>query len=246
MKNQLLQIQQVSKVFPGYPWVTALTGIDFQVISGEFVVILGPSGCGKTTLLRLLAGLEKPSSGLCRYRGQEIDSPSLAISYLFQEPRLFPWLTVAENMGLSGHSEGLTALARRMGLADFLKSFPHQLSGGMAKRVSLARALLANPEVLLLDEPLANLDLPTKIGLQQELISIWRRGITSIMVTHDLDEALAVASRILLFSPRPGRIIHDVVLDMDHPRSQDDQRYLLWKRQIMNWTMEVLNHESTK
>ncbi len=239
MANELLQVKQVSKVFGDQQEaVTALQGVEFSISTGEFVVILGPSGCGKTTLLRMLAGLEFPSEGRCFFDSGEIKGPGLQRSYLFQEPRLFPWLTVEQNIRLTGAQKDIAPLVAKMGLEKFLKAYPHQLSGGMAKRASLARALLPNPKTLLLDEPLANLDGATKYALQQELLRIWQTGITCVLVTHDVDEALALATRILLFSPRPGKIIQDAKIKLAYPRNDLSSMYIDWKQKLMKWIRE--------
>ena len=172
------------------------------------MTILGPSGCGKSTLLRIIAGLLPPSGGRCLYKGEPIRKPSLERGYVFQEPRLFPWLTVLENIGLGGGSA--QEIVEKMDLQGFGEALPHELSGGMAQRVALARALAAKPKLLLLDEPLASLDSHLRSRLQMELRRIWQQeGVTCILVTHDIEEALALGTRLMVLSRRPGRVLID-------------------------------------
>ena len=217
--------------------IVALEGLDLTIRAGEFVTIIGPSGCGKTTLLRIMAGLTSPSDGHCYYNGKEIVGPSLERGYVFQDPRLFPWLTVLDNVRLAGE-KGEWFLAK-MHLSEFKDAFPHELSGGMAKRVALARALAPEPDLLLLDEPLTNLDLSTRKSLQKELHNIWQQGVTCILVTHDIDEALTLGTRLILLSQRPARIMHDIMLDSPFPRNQNSEEYQSWKQRIIDLTMGV-------
>lgn len=239
----LIDVVQVTKVFSGRQRVHALDSVSFSMDSDEFVVILGPSGCGKTTLLRMLAGLEAPTSGSCFFDGQTISRPSRRRAYVFQEPRLFPWLSVGTNIRLGGGREGLSELVDRVGLAEFVSAYPHHLSGGMAKRAALARALASEPDVLLLDEPLANLDVPTRETLYPLLADIWRSGPACLLVTHDVDEALMLATRILLFSPRPGHLAHELLIELDFPRHRGCSEYQELRETIMELSMEVAKHE---
>ncbi len=238
----LIDVIQVTKVFSSRQRVHALDSVSFSVDSDEFVVILGPSGCGKTTLLRVLAGLEFPTSGTCRFHGQAITRPSRRRAYVFQEPRLFPWLSVGTNIRLGGQRDGLTELVKKMGLAEFSSVYPHQLSGGMAKRAALARALASEPELILLDEPLANLDVPTRETLYPLLTEIWQNGPACLSVTHDVDEALMLATRILLLSPRPGRLVHELHVDLDFPRDTRCSAYQQWRKTVLELSMEVAKH----
>ena len=172
----------------------ALRNISMEICSGEFLAVMGPSGCGKTTLLRIMAGLTEPTAGRRLYRGRAITSPSRERGYVFQEPRLFPWLTVLENVELGGY--GGLELLQEVGIGEFAHVYPHQLSGGMAKRAALARALAARPELLLLDEPFANLDQDTKAGLIRLIRGIWQMGTTCVIVTHDLREVAGLATGV--------------------------------------------------
>ena len=240
MGRPVLQLENVSKKFNDGDergTVVALEGLDLTICAGEFVTIIGPSGCGKTTLLRIMAGLTSPSEGHCYYKGNEIVGPSLERGYVFQDPRLFPWLTVLDNVRLAGE-KGERFLAK-MHLSEFKDAFPHELSGGMAKRAALARALAAEPDLLLLDEPLTNLDLSTRTGLQKELHNIWQQGVTCILVTHDIDEALILGTRLILLSQRPARIMHDISLNEPFPRNPKSEEYQGWKQRIIDLTMGV-------
>lgn len=240
MEQSLFFLNQISKTYNQGQTVPALNLVSLGIEEGEFIVILGPSGCGKTTLLRILAGLTNPSTGEVFYRGKSISGPDSERGYLFQDPRLFPWLTVGENIGLTNPPESVQFLAEKFGLANFLNLYPQQLSGGMAKRAALARALTNEAKVLLLDEPLSNLDWFTKRELQQELFRVWREeGLTCVMVTHDVDEALDLANRIIIFTPRPGQIYKDVKLELDYPRDSLAQEYIIWRERIITWSMEA-------
>lgn len=233
----LLELEHVSKKFndgDSRGNVQALYDLNLKVEEGEFVTILGPSGCGKSTLLRIIAGLTLPTEGCCYYKGQRVTKPSLERGCVFQEPRLFPWLTVLENIRLAG-SNG-EALLAKMDLTGFEQALPHELSGGMARRVSLARALVAKPRLLLLDEPLSNLDQTLRTTIQDELHRIWREeGITCIMVTHQLDEALALGTRLVLLSKRPGKVERDQSLDLPFPRKHYPNDVEAAKTQILTW-----------
>jgi NitT/TauT family transport system ATP-binding protein len=209
----------------------ALDGIDIRVREGEFVAIVGPSGCGKSTLLRILGGLLVPSEGRVRLDGRSLVSPQRKVSYVFQSVNLMPWRTVLRNVTLPlevAGTEGDQSVERAremlslVGLEGFDKAFPRELSGGMAQRVAIARALVANPEVLLLDEPFGALDALSREQMNVELMRIWQaRRVTAVMVTHDLKEAVFVADRVLVMSPRPGRIRAEVAVDLPRPRTLD-------------------------
>lgn len=241
MGNPLIQLEQVSKQFNGTKSVAALAQLNFHITEGDFLVILGPSGCGKTTLLRILAGLESTTTGIARFAERIINGPSLERSLVFQDPRLFPWLTVEGNIGLAGNVPYavIQNLLADMQLQDFQHAYPHELSGGMAKRVALARALATNPRLLLLDEPFANLDLPTKIQMQKLIGGIWHQGLTCVLVTHDVNETLMVGSRVIMLSGRPGRVVQDIPIDLPFPRDPDSTEYAQWKRVIIDWYSEV-------
>jgi NitT/TauT family transport system ATP-binding protein len=205
-----------------------LDGIDLDVKPGEFVALLGPSGCGKSTLLRLVAGLEPPAAGGLLADGEPITGPSPSRIVVFQDPTLYPWRTVWDNVALGLQARGLLKTQRsrvdealqRVGLKAFSQAYPHQLSGGMAQRAALARALVNDPRILILDEPLGKLDSLTRIAMQSELVDLWQReGYTALLVTHDVEEALFMATRIVVLSERPARIN-----DLPYPRHRGDPR----------------------
>jgi NitT/TauT family transport system ATP-binding protein len=207
---------------------TALRDIDLEVAPGEFIVLIGPSGCGKSTLLYLVAGLEDATEGRLAAFGDPIESPSPERSLIFQETSLFPWLTVWQNVsfGLSIRGVGTgerkqiarQALAR-VGLAEAMDKRPDELSGGMRQRVAVARALAMRPKVLLMDEPFAALDVQTRSRMQDFLLDVWRdSGASILFVTHHIDEAVALADRVVIFTARPGRIKTIVPIDLPRPR----------------------------
>jgi len=204
--------------------VEALAGIDLAVSSGAFLSVLGPSGCGKSTLLRLIAGLTPPSRGEVRLG----DDLWRRIGFVFQEPTLMPWATVWDNvylpLRLAGHSRAavagrIAATLASLGLGEFEQAYPHQLSGGMRMRVSIARALVTEPRLLLLDEPFAALDEFTRFKLNEDLLRLWQQQRwTVIFVTHSVFEAVFLSNRIVLMTPRPGRILADLAIDLPYPR----------------------------
>ncbi|MCG5240503.1 ABC transporter ATP-binding protein [Azospirillum doebereinerae] len=208
-----------------------LDGVDLRVEPGEFVALLGPSGCGKSTLLRLIAGLEPPSRGRILADSRPIQGPDPSRVVVFQDPTLYPWRTVRDNVALGLEARGLLrsqghrideALAL-VGLTGFAKAYPHQLSGGMAQRAALARALVNDPRLLILDEPLGKLDSLTRLTMQSELVDLWRRaGFTALLVTHDIEEALFMATRVIVFSERPAKVTADLRIDRDYPRHRGD------------------------
>lgn len=207
----------------------ALGPVDLDIQAGEFVCIVGPSGCGKSTLLRILAGLIAPTTGRVLLDGQPIAAPQRRIGIVFQAANLMPWRTVAANLSLPLELAHLPAdeIRRRteamvelVGLAGFADAYPAGLSGGMAQRVAIGRALIHDPEVLLLDEPFGQLDALTREQMSGELLRIWaRHRKTVLMVTHSIPEAVLLADRVLVMSPRPGAIISDVAIPLARPRS---------------------------
>lgn len=211
-----------------------LDDVSLKVEPGEFVALLGPSGCGKSTLLRLVAGLDNPIQGDIFEDGRPLLQPDPSRVVVFQDPTLYPWRSVWGNVSLGLQTRGkLTDERRRhidntlekVGLSQFAKAWPHQLSGGMAQRTALARALVNHPRLLLLDEPLGKLDSLTRIRMQQELVSLWReQQFSALMVTHDVEEALLMANRVVIFSPRPARIIETIEVPLAYPRRRDDPR----------------------
>jgi NitT/TauT family transport system ATP-binding protein len=208
-----------------------LDGISFDVAAGSFVALLGPSGCGKSTLLRLVAGLESPTTGEILADGTPVTGPDPSRVVVFQDPSLYPWRTVEGNvrLGLEARRVPGDRTARvhealeLVGLRDFAKAHPHHLSGGMAQRTALARALVNEPSVLILDEPLGQLDSLTRLTMQSELVRLWQQeGFTGLLVTHDVEEALILANRIIVLSDRPARVLADLPVDLPYPRHRDD------------------------
>lgn len=235
----MLSIARVSKQFP--QGVQALAGIDLAVGEGEIVGIVGGSGCGKSTLLRLVAGLDQPTGGAIVLDGTSVTRPHPRIGLVFQEPRLLPWLSVEDNVAFGiRHLPATERRARvaevlaRVGLADFARAWPRQLSGGMAQRTALARALVGRPSVLLLDEPFSALDALTRYDLQDHLLDLWAYDRpTMILVTHDIEEALVLADRVVVLEPRPGRIRADVRPHLPRPRDRTDPALDHWKRRLL-------------
>ncbi len=241
-----LRVLSVSKDFPT-PDPTAartkaLDSVSLSVAPGEFVSIVGPSGCGKSTLLRLIAGLDHPSSGQLWVGSETIISPNAERGLVFQDPSLFPWLTVRGNIESPLVARGLLRkkhaaveeFMRAVGLEAFANSYPHHLSGGMAQRVALARALISHPKVLLLDEPLGALDAFTRMGMQDEILRLWNaRGSTMLLVTHDIDEALYMSDRIVIMTPRPGRIEQIIPITLDRPRHRNSPGFLNLRGEIL-------------
>ncbi|CAG8864560.1 Aliphatic sulfonates import ATP-binding protein SsuB [Pseudomonas fluorescens] len=227
----LVSFDRIGKVFTvdGQTF-EAIHDFSLAINEGEFIAIVGSSGCGKSTLLRLLIGLDTDYSGSVRVDGAEVAGIGGERGIVFQEPRLFPWLTVTQNIELGLVNEALTQGERArkvhefvvmVGLTGFESAYPHQLSGGMAQRVAIARGLVANPRILLLDEPFGALDALTRQQLQDELLDIRERsGVTILLVTHDAEEATYLADRVVVLEPRPGRIKSVVDIDLPHPRQR--------------------------
>ncbi len=228
--------------------LAVLDDISLTVEPGEFVALLGPSGCGKSTLLRLVAGLDTPVRGALHANGVPIAGPDPSRVVVFQDPTLFPWRTVRDNVGLGpeaqrlgrGHAARSETAARidaaleLVGLGQFADAFPHQLSGGMAQRAALARALVNDPELLVLDEPFGKLDSLTRIRMQGELVRLWQAARFSVLlVTHDVEEALYVANRVIVLSERPARIVAEVRNDAPYPRHRDDPKLVALRREVL-------------
>lgn len=229
-RNSVL-VRGVSRVFPGVRGgapTQALTPLDISVAENDFVTILGPSGCGKSTLLRIVAGLEDPTSGGVRVHGRAVVGPGADRGMVFQSYTLFPWLTVEKNIAFGLREKGMGKSARnaivkdyvgKVGLTGFEHHFPKQLSGGMQQRVAIARALANDPAILLLDEPFGALDNQTRGLMQELLLRIWEADRKTVLfVTHDIEEAIFLASRCLVMTARPGRIKADVKIPLAHPR----------------------------
>ena len=241
-----LQVNSVTKVFAARDSkagdTVALDAISFDVAEGEFISIVGPSGCGKSTLLRLVAGLDFPTSGELHVGTEAITGPNSERGLVFQDPCLFPWLTVRRNI-----ETGLAALGtlaqkrsevsyfiRLVGLEGFADVYPHHLSGGMAQRAALARALITHPRILLLDEPLGALDAFTRMRMQDEVLDLLQaRLTTTLLVTHDIDEAIYMSERILIITPRPGRVDRSFQIDLARPRDRGGAEFLHLRSEIL-------------
>jgi sulfonate transport system ATP-binding protein len=220
-----------------------LDNIDFFVGDGEFISIVGASGCGKSTLLRLIAGLDLDFEGTITIDDQPVLGPSLDRGIVFQDHRLFPWLNVYDNIAMAFEARPIPAAKQRslieehielVGLRGFEKAFPHQLSGGMAQRAAIARALVNHPKMVLLDEPLGALDYFTRMRLQRELQTIWMtKNVTMIFITHDIDEALFMSDRIVVLKPHPGRIERIVDIDLPRPRNRESPEFIALRHEIL-------------
>jgi NitT/TauT family transport system ATP-binding protein len=238
-----LEVEHISHAFDiDGSALPVLDDVNFTAKPGEFVALLGPSGCGKSTLLRLVAGLEEPRSGVLREDGVPVTGPFPSRVVVFQDPTLFPWRNVWNNVALGLEAQGILKGQRQrvdaaielIGLLQFRNAYPHQLSGGMAQRVALARALVNDPKILILDEPLGRLDSLTRITMQAELVALWqRKGFTTLLVTHDVEEALFLANRVIVFSDRPARIKADIAVDRPYPRHRGDPRLAKLRRNIL-------------
>jgi len=241
-----LSILGVSKAFPApdHPNVRtqALDAVSLAVAAGELVSIVGPSGCGKSTLLRLLAGLDLPDAGELSVGASPIAGPSAERGLVFQDPNLFPWLTVRRNIqsgliargSLPEKRHEVDEFMRVVGLEGFANAYPHHLSGGMAQRVALARALINHPKVLLLDEPLGALDAFTRMRMQDEVLRLWQaRRTTMLLVTHDIDEAIYMSDRIVIMTASPGRIERNLDIALDRPRQRNSAEFLHLRASIL-------------
>jgi len=235
----MLETHQLRKTYPG--GIVALDGISLSVAAGEIVSIVGSSGSGKSTLLRLLAGLDRPSRGTVWIDGKELTSPHPSVGVIFQEPRLMPWLTVRQNVGFGlSHLSSperqarVDAVLERVGLLDYAKRWPRELSGGQSQRVSIARALVMQPMVLLLDEPFSALDAFTRVELQEHLLGLWVGSKpTLVIVTHDIEEAVALGSRLVVLKPNPGRVAATFEVPLERPRDRVSARFSEEKRRVL-------------
>lgn len=245
-KKVCLKLENVSKVFAKVEsdGVThALQDVITEMQSGEFVSLVGPSGCGKSTILRLVAGLITPTLGHVTVDGKEVDGPSPQRGLVFQNPTLFPWLTVEKNISFSldmqgatvGKAEKVKHMLEITGLEKFRNDYPAQLSGGMAQRVALVRTLINEPEILLLDEPLGALDAFTRMNMQDEILNIWtQRRQLALMVTHSIDEAVYMGTRVLVMEANPGRIVADIKISEDFPRDRSSASFVEYRNEILN------------
>lgn len=237
-----LKVNEITKCFKlGGGQIQALENIHFEVAKGELICLIGTSGCGKTTLLRIIAGLEKQTSGQILLNGKAIETTGRDRGMVFQEPRLFPWLTLEENIafGIKGRVEKkllhkiVQDLLEMIGLSDFAKATPNQLSGGMAQRAAIARALATDPSILLLDEPFAALDAQTRTKLQTDFLQLWQSTHkTCLHVTHDIDEALILGQRIIVMQPSPGSIREIIPVPFPYPRSPNEPDFIAMKKKL--------------
>ncbi len=239
-----ITVRNIKKVFydTENKEITALNNVFLDILPGEFISLVGPSGCGKSTLLRLITGLETPTGGEIYLDGSVIEGPHYERGLVFQDPTLFPWLNVYDNVAAGLTARGVyhekksevAEYISLVGLKGFEKSFPHQLSGGMAQRAALARALVNHPKVLLLDEPLGALDAFTRMQLQDEILRIWKeRGTTMVLVTHDVDEAIYLSDRIVIMTPRPGKIEEIIEVRTGRPRSRNHPDFFRLRSKIL-------------
>ncbi|MFP5076465.1 ABC transporter ATP-binding protein [Rhizobium sp. YIM 134829] len=242
--NLALDVEAVSHRYEreGQAPLAVLDGVSLHIAPGEFVALLGPSGCGKSTLLRLAAGLEQASQGAVREDGRPIRKPSPDRILVFQEATLFPWRTVAGNVAIGLEARGvladtrdrIDAVLKRVKLEGFADYYPHQLSGGMAQRAALARALVNDPKLLLLDEPFGKLDSLTRLKMQNELLELWRSaGFTALLVTHDVEEALLLSDRVIVLSDRPASILAEIRVTRPHPRRRDDPELIALRAALL-------------
>jgi sulfonate transport system ATP-binding protein len=235
----MLTLNHIGKTYPN--GVRALENFSLDVEQGEIVAVVGGSGCGKSTLLRAICGLDRPTQGTVVLDHESITEPHEKIGVIFQEPRLLPWLSVADNVGFGladrSTDERNTRVARaltRVGLSEKAKGWPRELSGGQAQRVAIARALVARPEVLLLDEPFSALDAFTRVDLQDQLLNLWAdQKPTLVHVTHDVDEAIVLADRVIVMRPRPGRIADQIAIDLPRPRDRQSAAFDFAKRRVL-------------
>lgn len=241
-----LRLREVAKSFPAADdrqrQCLVLDAISISLDVGELVSLVGPSGCGKSTLLRLIAGLDVPDSGELMIGAEPITGPNAERGLVFQDPNLFPWLSVRRNIEVGLLARGqlrekrgeVEEFMRLVGLETFADAYPHHLSGGMAQRVALARALINHPKILLLDEPLGALDAFTRMRMQDEVLRLWQsRRTTMLLVTHDIDEAIYMSDRIIIMTQRPGTIDQIIQVPLDRPRDRSSSDFLRLRGQIL-------------
>lgn len=241
-------LDNICKVYPGASETEALKDINLTINSGEFVCILGPSGCGKSTLLEIIAGLQPPSRGQVLLDGTPVTSPNRDIGVVFQDSSLYPWRTVLENVEFGPEIKGMDKTLRRemaqkyiqmVKLSGFEDRYPHQLSGGMRQRVGIARTLINNPKVLLMDEPFGAVDYLTRLQLQSEVLDIWEKERkTVIFITHDISEAVFLGDRVVILTPRPGKIKCILDIPLKKSRNRNDPAIVEIEEKIYR----IINH----
>ena len=241
-----LRLEGVSKSFARVDKsdiTDALADIDLSMSDGEFISVVGTSGCGKSTMLRLIAGLITPTTGTITVNGVPVEGPDPDRGMVFQQPTLFPWLSVEKNISFSfrmqhkmeGAQEQVDHILDVIGLTAFKDDYPAQLSGGMAQRVALARSLICKPRILLLDEPLGALDAFTRMNMQDEILGIWKKTRQLVvMVTHDVDEAIYMGTKVVVMEPHPGRIMGELDIDLDYPRNRSSSQFVAYRNQILD------------
>lgn len=256
MGKQILEIKNIYKDFEIQKEnLQVLENINFQINEGEFVSIIGGSGCGKSTLLRLISGLDTATSGEILFADESAANHNVTCGFAFQEPRLFPWRTVYQNIeyGLGHHvekskrKEAIQYYIRLVGLQGFEHALPKQLSGGMQQRVSIGRALIGHPDLLLLDEPFGALDAFTRLNMQNEILDIWEKERTTmLLVTHDIDEAIYLSDRIIILTGRPGVIKTIIPVELDHPRDRSGDDFLAIRKRVMKefFTQDLISHSA--
>ncbi|RLI14140.1 MAG: nitrate ABC transporter ATP-binding protein [Candidatus Hecatellales archaeon] len=246
----LVEIRELRKEFEGAPPVTAIDGIDLDIWEGEILCIVGPSGCGKTTLLRIIAGLEKPTSGKVLVDGKTVMGPGSDRAMVFQEYALFPWRTILGNVAFGLELKKLSRneivgkaeeYIRLVGLSGFEEKYPHQLSGGMMQRAALARALACEPHILLMDEPFGALDAQTRNFMQGELLNIWEKTRkTIVFVTHNVEEAVYIGDRIVILTARPAKIKSIVDVTLGKPRDRLSPEFINLRRGVLESLREEM------
>ena len=243
-KHVELKLNNVSKSFPKIDTdsiTNAISDISITFTDGEFVSLVGPSGCGKSTMLRLISGLILPTTGNIVLNGKTIDRPNEKIAMVFQKPTLFPWLTVRDNIAFGPRLKNevddikIDSMIELIGLKEFANDYPHQLSGGMSQRVALARAIINEPDILLLDEPLGALDAFTRMKMQEEILSLWgNKKQLAIMVTHDIEEAVYMSTKVVVIDNRPGRIKNVININLKNRHDRSSQEFIDYRNEVLN------------
>lgn len=246
----MIALKEISKFYPptarGAKPVLAVDHVSAEIEEGEFVCIVGPSGCGKTTVLNMVAGFESVSQGEILVGGKRVSKPSPERAVVFQQPSLLPWMTVFDNIGFgltlqegrkTRQGDKVAQMIETMGLGGFEGHFPYQLSGGMQQRAAIARALITEPEILLMDEPFGALDAQTRTDMQKFLLAVWERlRPTVLFITHDVEESIVLADRVIVMTPRPGRIAETIDIGLGRPRNWDmilSPEFLRYKKEVL-------------